>query len=1106
MGRLTRRLLRGSRDIRGDRVHSCRGFDGERLLGLALTVALASMGASSVSAQQTDGNGIPLSDFVFFDGVLQDGVSGGTLASPNGPFTAVWQAQSGAFGGANWGGVTYLTGHIINQNCGEECGSISNVAIDGQVSFFAPTPGPGDTAVIASLAFGGPAPPVSPAAPGVVTYDRDGSGLSSPFTVTLGGQSVAVLGVISAPVATNGSAGQINPALSLGGTFTATSDADIGGYLTPIQIGGGGTLTTPILTLSGAVNVTGGTLHGDEVFIDNANVTDPAVAGIVATSTTATFSGAGAMLTAKNYLVVGDSTQGALVLTSGATASIQGGSGDVYIGNAAGSTGEIDVNQGSKLTTDGFVIVGDSGIGTLTVTGGQAQTGGVLVVGNGGGAKGTLNITEGGQVTSSASGGPSAFAGIVGTDSNSTIGSSSVGDVTISGAGSSWDVKESLSIGPYGTGTINVAAGGVLEVDGSDIFLGHNPSAVGKVVLDGGASKLVATSATLHVGYAGSGEIDVQNGATLDASGQSVMIGEQSTGNGTVKVNSGGVFNVANLTVGGSGVGELDVGSTDTGGTITTGTANITGDTLILGNNQGSRGAFVVEGASKINFSGLINDGVSGSGAVDLEDTAKLSIASAVLGVNATGAGKLTVGDNAMLTTTSDVTVGGAGGGIMNVQNGGSATIGGNLILAAKSGSTATVNVDGANAGTTNTSGLALGQSTLTVSGNLTVGPAGQGSVSVVNGAMLQVNGATTLGSIGVDGQVSGMGTLSVQGGSQATIAGSLQINGAPPSQPAVLVEGANSQLTVKVLAVSNGTVSVTNNATLVVLAGCGCIAAFVSAVKSSDELDVANSAVFKTPKLTIAGDSDAGPTGTLNVEQNGVTDVATTLGVGLGGIVDVSNGGSINVGSPAQLAAAGQIAIGAGGRLGLALGSPAQIGIANNTLPKVSGNVLVESGGSFVGMGIVNGNLTNNGGIVGAGASPDALYINGNYTQTGGTIDFEVDPDGHGGFLWSTLVLGAGDSVDITGADIVLNFLGGASPTQFAEEGLYNLDTFFREENADGANVALPSELATFTDITVTTNVPEPSTWAMMLLGFAGLGFAGYRRLNRAHERETVS
>jgi hypothetical protein len=28
---------------------------------------------------------------------------------------------------------------------------------------------------------------------------------------------------------------------------------------------------------------------------------------------------------------------------------------------------------------------------------------------------------------------------------------------------------------------------------------------------------------------------------------------------------------------------------------------------------------------------------------------------------------------------------------------------------------------------------------------------------------------------------------------------------------------------------------------------------------------------------------------------------------------------------------------------------------------------------------------------------------------------------------------------------------------------------------------------------------VPEPSTWAMMLLGFAGLGYAGYRRSRRA-------
>jgi hypothetical protein len=31
--------------------------------------------------------------------------------------------------------------------------------------------------------------------------------------------------------------------------------------------------------------------------------------------------------------------------------------------------------------------------------------------------------------------------------------------------------------------------------------------------------------------------------------------------------------------------------------------------------------------------------------------------------------------------------------------------------------------------------------------------------------------------------------------------------------------------------------------------------------------------------------------------------------------------------------------------------------------------------------------------------------------------------------------------------------------------------------------------------NFTLVVGTPEPSTWAMMLLGFAGLGFVGYRR-----------
>jgi hypothetical protein len=32
----------------------------------------------------------------------------------------------------------------------------------------------------------------------------------------------------------------------------------------------------------------------------------------------------------------------------------------------------------------------------------------------------------------------------------------------------------------------------------------------------------------------------------------------------------------------------------------------------------------------------------------------------------------------------------------------------------------------------------------------------------------------------------------------------------------------------------------------------------------------------------------------------------------------------------------------------------------------------------------------------------------------------------------------------------------------------------------------------------TITPAVPEPSTWAMMILGFAGVGFMTYRRKSR--------
>ncbi|HWY84596.1 MAG TPA: PEP-CTERM sorting domain-containing protein [Roseiarcus sp.] len=72
----------------------------------------------------------------------------------------------------------------------------------------------------------------------------------------------------------------------------------------------------------------------------------------------------------------------------------------------------------------------------------------------------------------------------------------------------------------------------------------------------------------------------------------------------------------------------------------------------------------------------------------------------------------------------------------------------------------------------------------------------------------------------------------------------------------------------------------------------------------------------------------------------------------------------------------------------------------------------------------------------------------------------------------------------------------------------LPSLGTFinpFSQLNGDLANQGTASDITSFTQAleftpaSFTPSAPEPSTWAMMLLGFAGLGFLGYRQTAKA-------
>jgi PEP-CTERM motif len=61
-----------------------------------------------------------------------------------------------------------------------------------------------------------------------------------------------------------------------------------------------------------------------------------------------------------------------------------------------------------------------------------------------------------------------------------------------------------------------------------------------------------------------------------------------------------------------------------------------------------------------------------------------------------------------------------------------------------------------------------------------------------------------------------------------------------------------------------------------------------------------------------------------------------------------------------------------------------------------------------------------------------------------------------------------------------------------------YSFDLLFDDRivsSTDNDSVTLTQFYDTHTDGSFTTAIPEPSTWAMMLLGFVGLGFLGYRQ-----------
>ena len=170
-------------------------------------------------------------------------------------------------------------------------------------------------------------------------------------------------------------------------------------------------------------------------------------------------------------------------------------------------------------------------------------------------------------------------------------------------------------------------------------------------------------------------------------------------------------------------------------------------------------------------------------------------------------------------------------------------------------------------------------------------------------------------------------------------------------------------------------------------------------------------------------------------------------------------------------------------------------------------------NGGVFGGSGGVVGNVSVTDGDIKAGAEPGgSLTVEGDYSQNGGEIVFDIDPNGMGGFLETTLILDPSFTIGISDTTFVFDFLNYATASQFIADHLFTLNAFVGL--AGGGQICTELNCATilqdvsfsgdnwmFSGFDPATGaisaqaVPEFGTWVLMLTGVLGLSWLGLRR-----------
>lgn len=919
----------------------------------------------------------------------------------------------------------------------------------------------------------------------VVTLD---DGTSHEATTLVMGSSTWTLATISGTGTSYTFGGSVTVGVATWSSLTVTENARLvanGLLLLGDQAFGGGILE---VQNGGQVDANGGLVGGSQT----------------SSGATINISGAGTELRVAGFATLGHEGSATVTLASGGRLELQEGA---IGGRFAGS---VALLSGSELVVSEWLGVGHeaNGTGILEASGGSTfQIGESLALGNSAGASGALELSgEGtaGSVTGYLTAGNAGGTGSVvvsqgaelsvlaggGLDGSVFVGAASgtsespAGTVLVSGrdpdtlAPATWSIAGTLNVGNNGYGTVDIADHAIVTAAG--------------VWAPNGRVE-VATDAQLNVSgqlYLGSGATFITDGGWFSAldlvvAGGTVTLNQgmwvtQVNGSAYWTITAGGTVNHAGLSFapvagpsvyalnsytlvdGGSlvGPGNLEIGLNGTAWLEARGGSQVTGQVVAMGKNAGAEGTFRVLGSgTTASFTDSIIVGGAGVGTLRVEESAQLSTD-----------GWLVVGQDA-----------GAGRSEVWGNDSGAIVVGGGIDVGSLPGAEGLLALDQ--------------QATVTVADWTLIGNGGTGDLSLGNGSTF-----SGLGMI-VGNEAGSTGGVVLFGGSELSLQDGLLVGSAAGSTGSIVAAGAD------VLVEVGGYAYIGDQ-------GGG------SAHLSGGARFEVTQAGESTPVLVIGyrgGDAET-PGGTFVVTGvNEDTNTRSTVAVDGAILVGGTGFGEIQVTDGALMTATewvsvsqGRVRLEAGGEL-----TAPSFDLYAGSL-ELDGGVLTttfgagfDPGTTVVGSGTFVGPTVFYGGTIAAdGAAGQIEFIGGLHLMSGTVLEFEL-----GAALSDLLVVSGGLLTGPDSGTLTLHLLdlGGF------DEGVYTLFDFssggttlsdfdLHDFHFGNTIAGFDYELAIHNNtlqLTAFSAVPEPSTYALLFSGIAGVA-AGARRWSGRSRRTT--